>query len=142
MCNNTSDQYLPTHQILSMTFCAINTRINASEINSSKCTFFNYFNRCLTFTKTHIHIVPLSSNLELLSILIASFLVTSYKTHLWYQSCKIVHTFDALVLLISIPHETSILSYCKIFETHTNIHLKSLWIIITIFFKNTPSNSC
>ena len=35
-----------------------------------------------------------------------------------------MHSFDALALLRSVPYETSIPSYCNIFITHTNIHLK------------------
>ena len=37
-----------------------------------------------------------------------------------------MHSFDLFDLLMSIPSETSILSYCIIFITHTNIHLKKL----------------
>ena len=35
-------------------------------------------------------------------------------------------SFDVLVLLTSIPSKSSILSYCNIFITHTNIQPKKL----------------
>ena len=37
-----------------------------------------------------------------------------------------IHSFDLFDVLMSIPSETSILSYCNIFITHTNIHLKKI----------------
>ena len=52
-----------------------------------------------------------------------------------------VHSFNALVLLVSIPSETSIFPYCNILITYTRIHLKNMWIILTIFFKNRCNNN-
>ena len=39
---------------------------------------------------------------------------------------KIIHSFDLFDLLMSVPFETSILSYCSLFITHTNITLKEI----------------
>ena len=50
--------------------------------------------------------------------------------------------FDALVLLMSIPSETSTFSCCTIFITHTNTHLNKFVDKLTIFFKNKPNNYC
>ena len=41
-----------------------------------------------------------------------------------------------------IPSEISIISDYSIFITHTNIHLKNLWIIFTLFFKNKSNSHC
>ena len=58
----------------------------------------------------------------------------TYITNMWFKfitnifkiSIMINHTFDLFDLLMSIPSETSIFSYCSIFITHTNIHVNKL----------------
>ena len=41
-----------------------------------------------------------------------------------YQKWQIIHSFDLSYLLMSVPSETSILSFCSIFIIHTNTHLR------------------
>ena len=77
-------QYFLNEQILSMSFVPflINTRINVSEISTTKLTFFYYFNWCFIWDKTHICNTPLSYVTELFNFSNVSFLLIPINKHL------------------------------------------------------------